>query len=633
MAGREGTRFGPYLLTRRLGSGAAGEVYLAEGSPTAPSASGPAQIAIKVLSGSEADLETREIARQAERAGGLRQPHIIPFYGIVADDGALGVAMAFAPGGSLGDALSRRGTDGTPRVTLPLPVPVAARVVVQVARALDAAHAAGLVHADIKPNNVFVRTSPSGNPLAVLSDFGQGVLTQTAVTLASQGGDIDPRRQSWADAQLLFAAPEQAHGEQPGPAADQYALAALAYLLLVGTPPISGSGPSLVSAIVSQAVIAPSRRNADLPTPLDAVLLRALAKDPGQRFPSVGAFAEALDDALAAPAETRMQRSGVTAGMAQLSGSHPALRGPLPGASSPGRSGSRSFATASLTTATDFSTAPVTTDVPIPAEDASPGINRRLAIISGSAMLLVVLSCVLVLRAFTGGTILPQIHLGGAPTSPNATASPRANASATAVASTAQARLTSATSGQPQFQDGLTSNANHWQTSAKALFFAKDGYHVANHLPNSVVTVDAPGAQSSYATLVVRCDVDIAQGSLNDFAGLRAFVASNGDFYAFLVAPEGKYQIWQHVNGAWTMLIDGFAGSYNVGLGQKNTLEILADSQNVTSPQAWFFINGHFVNTVALDPQGPYAGDAGLIVKDANVEAIYSNFTVYGSGG
>lgn len=627
MAGREGTHFGPYLLTRRLGGGAAGEVYLGEGGPGSPgdSASRAGQVAVKVLAGSDADVAAREIARQAELAGTLKQPHIIPFHGILAQDGALGVAMAFAPGGSLGDALAGRGFT---RVALPLPIPVAARVTVQIAQALDAAHAAGLVHGDLKPSNVFVRTSPSGKPLTVLSDFGQGVLMQSAVTLAAQGDATDPRRQSWADAQLLSAAPEVAQGGAAYPASDQYALATLAYLLLVGEPPITGSGAALLSAIVSQPVAAPSRRYTSLPASLDAILLRALAKDPAQRYPSVGTFAAALDDALAVPTSATVQRSGVTAGMARLSGAHPTVLTSSPAASSPGVSSSRSRSPASVSGAS----LAVGADLPIPAVDTSPGVNRRLAIITGSAILLVVLSCALVLRAFTGGVILPQIQLGGGFVSARATSTPRSNATATAAANDAQSHLRAATNGAPQFSDALSSNGNHWQTSANALFFGKDGYHLANSKPTVALTVDMPGAMPSYSTLAVRCDIVVAKGALNDFVGLRAYIDSAGDYYAFTISAEGKYEAWQYVRGSWTLLLDGFIGNYNVGIGQKNTVDVLIDSQDLASPQAWFFVNGAFVNTIALDPQGPFSGGAGLIVKDAGVEAVYSNFAVYGSG-
>jgi hypothetical protein len=300
-----------------------------------------------------------------------------------------------------------------------------------------------------------------------------------------------------------------------------------------------------------------------------------------------------------------------------------------PGASSPGLSGSRSLSSASTSGASLAAGAGVS----IPERDTSPGTNRRLAIITGSAMLLIVLSCVLVLRAFTGGVILPQIHLGGGFVSARATATPRANTTATAAATDAQSHLRAATDGAPQFSDALGSNGNHWQTSANALFFGKDGYHLADAKTREALTADMPGALPSYSTLAVRCDIVLARGALNDFAGLRAYVDSAGDYYSFTVSAEGKYQAWQYVGGSWRLLLDGFIGDYNVGIGQKNTIEVLIDSQGLANPRAWFFVNGTFVYTVALDPQGPLSGGAGLIVKDPGTEAVYSNFAVYGSGG
>jgi serine/threonine-protein kinase len=644
VAGREGTRFGPYLLTRRLGGAAAGEVYLAEGQPTGTSS--PVQVAVKVLSGSAADPTTREIAQQAELAGGLNQPHIIPFNGIVAHEGILGVSMAFAQGGSLGDALAATHPDGTRRVSLPLSIPVVARLIEQLARALAAAHAAGLVHADLKPNNVFVRTSPAGHPLAAVSDFGQAILTPSAVGILTRGDAADPRRLSWASAQLLFSAPEQVQGSGAQPATDQYALAALAYLLLTGAPPLDGDGLALLRDIPVRLVAPPSRVTSSLSPQLDAILLRALAKEPEQRFSSIADFAQALDAALAASASAGKQRSGVTAGFARLSGAHPAVGRPLgavqsvPGSGSPALSGGQPGSVTGGLRPSDSpspsaarATAPTAKPPVVPDDDTSPRANRRLAIIAGLAMLLVVLSCLFVFRAFTGGAILPQIQLGIGSSHPNATATAKPDASATTAARSAEQQLQAATAGSPRFQDPLTGNGQHWQTSPNTVFFAPDGLHLANRTADSTLVVDTPGAPQSYSTLAIRVDLAINQGKLNDFAGVRALVTPSGDYYAFLVSPEGKFQIWQRLNGYWTLFLDGFTPGFRSGLAQKNTLEVLVEGQSSPYPQAWFFVNGQLVSALVLDLRGPFAGGAGLIVLDPDAEAVYTNFVLYGSGG
>ncbi|MGZ3715484.1 MAG: protein kinase, partial [Ktedonobacterales bacterium] len=133
--GPEGAMFGPYRVLRRLGGGAAGEVYLAETTNTsaspAPGTDGPQQIALKVLSGTAQDATTQDIASKAHAAGQLRHPHIIPFYGVVQHEGRLGIAMAYAPGGSLGDTLAHVAPDGTRKLPLPFSSGIVARLVAQ----------------------------------------------------------------------------------------------------------------------------------------------------------------------------------------------------------------------------------------------------------------------------------------------------------------------------------------------------------------------------------------------------------------------------------------------------------------------------------------------------------------------
>src|SRR5215472_8486930 len=190
MTPQEGSTFGPYRLLRRLGGGGAGEVFQAEGIAT-HSAGLPERAALKIISGSASDPTVQTIARDARAAGDLHQPHIIPFYGVLVHEGRLATIMAFAQGGSLGDGLRGRGSAGRPALTLPLGGAIVARLVSQIAAALEATHAAGLVHGDIKPNNVFVRTSPSGRPLATISDFGQSVLIEAGASILSRAGASD----------------------------------------------------------------------------------------------------------------------------------------------------------------------------------------------------------------------------------------------------------------------------------------------------------------------------------------------------------------------------------------------------------------------------------------------------------
>jgi serine/threonine-protein kinase len=172
----------------------------------------------------------------------------------------------------------------------PLSPAATANIVAQVASALDAAHEHGLVHRDVKPANILL-TERGGRTHAYLTDFGitrelvdSAALTQTGVFM----GSVD------------YAAPEQASGDGAGPAADQYALAGVAYECLTGRPPCKHDHDmATLWAHVNEAPVPPSELVPELGPEIDEPLLRALAKAPEDRWPSCTEFAQRLSSALA----------------------------------------------------------------------------------------------------------------------------------------------------------------------------------------------------------------------------------------------------------------------------------------------------------------------------------------------
>jgi serine/threonine protein kinase len=608
----EGASIGPYRLIRSLGQGGTGEVYLAQGPQDSASSTG--QAAVKVLGGSTSDPTAREIARQAQAAGQTHSPHITPFYGVYEQDGLLALAMAYAPGGSLGDTLAGAQGHAKP-LTLPLSAGVVARLVTQLGRALAAAHAVGIAHGDLKPNNIFVRTSPSGQPLATLGDFGQALLTPAAASLVGRGAGSQMGQNRWAEEQLRFAAPEQMHGETT-PATDQYGLAAIAYLLLTGETPIVG-GPSLLENIAAQPVRAPSERNPELAPELDAVLLRALAKDPAQRYPTVAAFVQALDEALALPAG-----SGVTQQFASLS------RDELAGGRTVNAQGVRLTLRPAVNGSPNASGARPAPDVP--SEDAPSRLRRPLAIASAVVLLVALITCGFAFRAVQGVGVLPHISRSGSaqPTVPQSTPTEISSAK------DAEATLSRLTAGKPVFKDALTSNAQHWATDGKTAFFGAGGLHVFNPSAENVAGTDAPAsAITQYPDLVTSVTMSFVHSQPGDSAGMRFFINSdNGpdaEYYCYVITAEGRYEVWHHFGNNWDYLTGGYSNALNLGQGQPNTLAVLALG---SSGEALLFANGHFVEKLTLPNNGATAGNVGVMVLDGGAEAVFANLAVYNAG-
>ncbi|HEY7834130.1 MAG TPA: protein kinase [Ktedonobacterales bacterium] len=659
MTTREGTMLGPYRLVRLIGGGGAGDVYLAERAATgAAGEAGAGKAAVKVLRGGPGDATAQDIVRQVRLAASARQAHVLPVYDAGEHDGALYIAMAHAAGGSLGAALQPGGptagtNEGTATVRLPLGPGVVARLVGQAARALQAMHERGLAHGDLKPNNLFVRTAPHGGPMLALGDFGQAVVVRAAAAAAQAG------ESTWSGAALRCAAPEQLAGAAPLPASDQYALAAIAYLLLTGRYPFAGDGPALAEAIQHtppappSSLAAPAAPDVAIGPTADAVLLRALAKAPEARYPDIVTFAQALDGGLT---QSAVARSGVTREFAALgglpratmppsamspaaplaTGTRRTTRGPLTGPDAPPSETLTPIRGAATLTA------PIArgTGAPrpgVPRTSPARGLTPRQWVVAGVAALLVVAVVVagaLGLRALFAGpggrAALPNFSgLDYAPTvTPDAAQAQRYQA----LAQAAQGDLQAATAGQPLFSDALTSNANHWAVDGKQSFFGSDHQlHLYNHDLQAIYSLDQPVAAPD--DFVVSVDMTFLHGSLSDFAGLRLRVAPPADahsaYYSVLLTPDGRYEFWRFDGSRWQVLDFGYAAPIKRGLGQTNTLTVLAHGEKMT-----VFVNGQYVTAVtdALLPT-VHNMTMGPTVIYAGTEAAYAHYTVYQVNG
>ncbi|MEX3644251.1 serine/threonine-protein kinase [Mycolicibacterium porcinum] len=282
---RVGDRFGKYELTALLGRGGMGEVYAAHDTDKGRT------VALKILREQYAEDERfrTRFLRESHVVANLEEPHVVPIHDWGEIDGNLYIDMRLVRGQTLHDLLR----------TAPLSPHRAVSIVEQIAAALDAAHAQGLIHRDIKPQNIIVTDAD----FAYLLDFG----------IAQAQGDSSLTQSGMFIGSFGYMAPERFSGAPCSPAADIYSLACVLHEALTGNTPFPTN--SYEQAIAAHLTTPPPRASTvrpGIPTSLDAVVARGMAKEPDERYGSAGAFARAArralhtspEEAIAASAET-----------------------------------------------------------------------------------------------------------------------------------------------------------------------------------------------------------------------------------------------------------------------------------------------------------------------------------------
>lgn len=287
----EGLQLDHYRLLQLIGSGGMGEVYLAEDTHI------PRQVAIKVVRSELSPYPNTEAVQESERLfkreakaiALLDHPNILPLYDY-GEANAQGLVftylvMPYRPEGSLPNWLRQRGS-GALIAWLDV-----VHITGQAAGALQHAHDHQIIHQDVKPSNFLIRNRQDneGRPDLLLADFGIAKFASatSSVSHTSRGTPT-------------YMAPEQWAGN-PQPASDQYGLAIMAYELLTGRAPFKGGSEQMMYQHFHVAPTPPSQLNPALPPDVDEVLLRGLAKNPGDRFNAILAFARALQVALLDP--------------------------------------------------------------------------------------------------------------------------------------------------------------------------------------------------------------------------------------------------------------------------------------------------------------------------------------------
>jgi len=286
----DGDEFAGYRIERRLGRGGMGILYLA----LEPGLQ--RRVALKLIAPEAAadEVFARRFAEESRIAASIEHPNVVPIYAAGEEGGVPWIAMRYVAGSDLGRRLAREGR---------LEPAEAVALIAQVGNGLDAIHAAGLIHRDVKPANVLL-SGEAGSEHAYITDFGvaRNVATESGLTQTGRFvGTLD------------YVAPEQISGQALDARVDVYALGCLLFKLLTGEVPFPREGEAArLYAHLNDPPPAPSLYVPDLPMELDDVVVRAMSKPPDDRYPSAGDLGRAAQAALSGTTVSIPERTVAT---------------------------------------------------------------------------------------------------------------------------------------------------------------------------------------------------------------------------------------------------------------------------------------------------------------------------------
>lgn len=552
-----GKQLGQYQIVEQIGQGGMATVYKA----FQPSIN--RYVAVKILP-SQYALDPNFVKRfehEARAIAALEHPHILPVYDFGTQDGLTYMVMRYIPEGTLSNLMGK-----------PISYERVVRLIGTMARALDYAHKQGVVHRDIKPSNILI----DKNGEALLTDFGIAKMMETtgATQLTGAGSVLGTP---------AYMSPEQAKGQGVDGRSDIYSLGVVLYELLTGQQPFRADTPlAVVLKHVSEPLAPPRTVKADIPEPLERVVLKAMAKEPAQRYQSASEMEQALNAAL-----QEIEGTAKTVAVSQTS--RQATQG-------------------------------VTNVVPPP-----PPQKKSLM-----GPLLIGGAVVLVLLCVGGGALLFMLAPGGSdggtptavvrtpvsigvaktatPTPVPPTATPTNSPTPPPdIPATPTTRATVSTDvvvpelpdlGKILFQDDFSNNGNDWFEGEQSddygvtkSEFLDGRYRITQEAKQGVFAWNSQDGRN-FKDFMLSVEATPVEHNASFAYGVTVRENSKGDLYAFEIDTDGYYSVSVKVESEWTTLVDW-----------TKLKAIKSDGTNRLSIQAFgstfmFFVNDEFATTV-----------------------------------
>src|SRR5581483_8619586 len=597
MKGIEGSTLGRYELQRRVAQGGISEVYLGYDRRV------KRLVAVKVLNGSD-EAFVRHFEREALAVGALSHEHILPLYDFGEQRPWYYLVMPFVEGGTLRDYLFKR-----ERLTLE----EAGIFLDQIACALQYADEHGVVHRDVKPSNILLR--PDGH--AYLVDFGLAKAKMEIESLIHSGAIVGTPE---------YMAPEQSNGQNDY-RSDIYSLGIILYQMLTGRVPFMGESPVAVAPKhIQTPPPSPRQFNSDIPESIEEVILKALAKNPDERYQEArtlsAAYKKALLQEFVHRQGIKLPRAGeseqIMANLSEIDTVpsvciHVTPVFELPSASS------QLF--------------PPHPEVPITTSTTYSWKKKHPYLIGASVFCLVLLSILVPLsqawrtHSPPGGDrhqrpflALATQRAGTAIAQTQATLATQARAEATAGIASAIG------TGNILYFNTMTRPGGGWINDGSQCYFSTQGYHVYTSKAHTVAWCYT--SQQRFSDVVITAQAQLLHG---DLCGIVFRLNPNNKaFYVLEINTHSEYRLQRALDSnfsKWLTLIDWtYSSSILSGYGQINTFLIVA-----TGPHFRFYMNHQLI--VSMFSDATYAsGMVGFLVGGdtyGGTEAIFSHLAIF----